>query len=500
MQYRSSPKNLRQIGEELNARYLLEGGVQRAGGTVGINVRLVDSGSDESIFADSYDRELSAENLLAVQREVALRIADALKATITVQEREQIDRAPTDNLEAYDFYLRGREYVRNPDFRYRNYRGAQRMFEQAVELDSSFALAHAWLSQAHSRIYWFRYDETDDRLHKMRSSVNRALELDRELPEAHLALATYHYFGYREYDKALEALSRAEQLRPGGADVIFLRGGIYRRQGRWEEALEAFKQAAEFDPRSPDLLAEIGQLYRFLRRYDEAERYADLALAVEPESWFAASLKAQVRLQRDGNLAAWRTLVSRHPEQALDLMRVELLHRDYPAALAALSGVADEILSFQSAYYPKSLYAGLIHLAAGEVRLAQAEFESARIMLEAAVAERQNGARHRALGLAYAGLGLKEAALREGRTAVELLPLSKDAWHWGSSHQIALAQIYTMVGEYDAAIDQIDYLLSIPSGAYAPLHGIDLSVPELRIDPTWDPIRDNPRFQALLEK
>jgi serine/threonine-protein kinase len=500
LQYAGTDKDIPTIAEELGGvDGIVEGSVRRAGNQVRVVLQLIDK-TDVHLWSETYDRDLTVANMFAIQSDIAQQIARALRAEMTPEERQRIEASPTDNLEAYDFYLRGKGFYLIPGWLVEKGRSAERMFEQAVALDPSFALAHAWLSITHSKMYWYRYDHTDERLQDARASADRALELDPDLAEAHLALARYYYWGRREYDRALEALSRAEQGRSGDAFVHATKGYIYRRQGQWENAIASLMQAAALDPRNAVRFLDLGELHRFLRRYDEAESYYDLALIVEPEYWLAAESKAAISLQRDGSLGALRALLDLHPEQPLSLMWVEFLHRDYAAALAALSRVEDEIISVQDAYYPKPLYAGFIYYAAGQEGLAQAVFDSARMILEAAVSERPDDARrHRALGLAYAGLGLKEAAIQEGRTAVELLPLSKDAFYWGSGHQIALAQIYAMVGEYDAAIDQLDYLLSIPSGGWAP-YGIDLSVPELRIDPTWDPLRDHPRFQALLER
>jgi serine/threonine-protein kinase len=491
MEYRDSPKNVRQIGEELNARYLMEGGVQRAGETVRINVQLVDSETDEHVFADTYDRELSLENVLAIQREVALRIADALEATLTTAERGRIEARPTEDLEAYDFYLRGMEYWRRPGWGGKNWRSAQRMWEQAVDLDPSFALAHAWLSIVHSTIYnWFAFDLTEERLRLARAAADRALELDPDLPQGHLALGIYYYNGFRAYDQALEELAIAEQGLPGDAELLSTRGAIYRRQGKWEEAIVNFQRAAELDPRNATRFVELGYTHALLWRDDEAERYFDKALAIEPEYEQAVYAKAWNRYWRDGDLELWRAYISAYPDAHFRRRELELLSRDYPAALAALSQVEDEIIDARGEYAPKSLYSGLTHLYAGQAELARAAFDSARVILEPAVADSlDDRRRHRSLGLAYAGLGMKEAAVREGQMAVDLMPISRDAG--ATSYLRGLAQIHTMVGEYDAAIDLLHYLLSIPSW---------VSVQDLRLHPMWDPLRDHPRFQALLEE
>jgi serine/threonine-protein kinase len=339
--------------------------------------------------------------------------------------------------------------------------------------------------------YWYRQDFTEERLRLARAAADRALELDPSLPEGHLALAYYYYWGFRAYDRAAEELAVAEQGLPGDAELLAARGYINRRRGKWEEAVANLTQTAVLDPRHALNLIELGHTLSLLRRYDEAERYYDKVLAIEPELELAVYYKAWDRFRRDGDLEPLRARVSAHPEAHLGRWSLELLDRDHSAALAALSQVEDEIIEGRLTYAPTSLYSGLTHLYAGQTELARAAFDSARVILEPAVAQRpEDFVRHWSLGLAYAGLGMKEAAVREGQMAVKLLPMSKDAYDAPKVLR-GLAQIHTMVGDYDEAIDLLDYLLSIPSWE---------SVPSLRLRPRYDPLRDHPRFQALLEK
>ncbi|MGD2216976.1 MAG: tetratricopeptide repeat protein [Gemmatimonadales bacterium] len=490
LQYADTDKDITTIAEELGADGIVEGSVRREGNQVRVVLQLIDK-TDVHLWSETYDRDLTVANVFAIQSDIAQQIARALEAELTPDERERIEEIPTDNLEAYEFYLRGMEYWRRPGDLAEDFRSAQRMWEHAVELDPDFALAHAWLSIIHSNIYWFRYDFTEERVRLARAAADRALELDPSLPEGHLALAGYHYYGFRAYGKALEELAIAEQGLPGDAELLATRGFIYRRQGKWEEAIANLQRAADLDPRDATLVAELGDTHRFLRRYDEAERYYDRALTIEPEYEDAAYRRAEIGLLRDGDLGPLRAYVSAHLDAHLVRRWLEVLNRDYPAALAALSQLEDEIIEGQYAYDPKSLYSGLTHLYAGQTDLARAAFDSACVILEPAVAERPDDYRRRvSLGLAYAGLGMKQTAVREGQMAVDLLPMSKDAF-FAPGPLIGLAQVYTLVGDYDAAIDLLDYLLSIPSS---------MSVPGLRLSPIYDPLRDHPRFQALLEQ
>jgi serine/threonine-protein kinase len=489
MEYKGRSENLRTIAEELAVTNILEGAVRRANGRVRITTQLMDAVADKHLWAEVYERNLS--DVFAVQSDVAQQVAAAVGAELTAAERESIEDRPTDNLEAYEFYLRGMEYWRRPGYLAEDYRSAQRMWEQAVELDPSFALAHVWLSIMHSETYMVGHDFTEERLGLARAAADRALELDPDLPQAHLALGYYYYYGFRAYDQALEELVQAEQGLPGDAELLAARGWIYRRQGKWEEAIANLQRAAELDPRNATLFLELGHTHGFLRRYDEAERYYDKALAIEPEYEEAAYSRARNRYRRDGDLELLRAYVSAYPDAHLMRRSLEVLNRNYPAALAALSQLEDEIITSSYGNFPPSLYSGLIHLYAGQTELARAAFDSARVFHEAAASRLSDDpGLHWNLGAVYAGLGMKEAAVREGQMAVDLMPISRDAYA-APTYLLGLAQVHSMVGDYEAAIDLLDYLLSIPSS---------VSVPYLRLHPIWDPLRDHPRFQALLEK
>jgi serine/threonine-protein kinase len=489
MEYKGRSGNLRTIAEELGVTNVLEGTVRRANGRVRITTQLIDALADEHLWTEVYDRSLS--DVFAVQSDVAGQVAAALRAELTAAERERIEEIPTDNLEAYDFYLLGMEYWRRPGRVAEHYRSVQRMLEQAVDLDPSFALAHVWLSIVHSLIYFFGYDHTEDRLRLARAAADRALELDPDLSEGHLALGYFYYWGFRAYDQALEELAVAEQGLPGDPELLSARAWIYRRQGKWEEAIANLQRAAELDPRDATRFSELGGTHAILRRYDEAERYYDRALAIEPEYEGAVYNRAYNRFRRDGDLEPLRAYVSAYPEAHSRRRSLEVLNRNYPAALAALSQLGDEIRTAQTGNYPSSSLWGLTHLYAGQTELAREAFDSSRVYPEAdAPGLSDDPGLHWSLGLVYAGLGMKEAAVREGQLAVELMPISKDAYT-APTYLRGLAHIHTMVGNYDEAIDLLDYLLSIPSW---------VTVPNLRLHPMWDPLRDHPRFRALLDK
>jgi serine/threonine-protein kinase len=497
MEYRDSPKNLRQIGEELDARYLLEGGVQRAGGTVRINVQLVDSETDEHVFAETYDRELSLDNLLAVQRELALRIADALETRLTAQERERIERYPTNNIEAYDFYLRGLEYLGRPGVRQENYENAQRMLERAVGLDPGYALAFGRLSTLHAEAYEYALDRSEQRLRLAREAADRAIRIDPELPEGHLALG-YYYYVVRDLDLALEELAIAERGLPGSAWFLWVRALVLKRQGEWDEALASLERALALSPREPYLLFELGTTYFSLRSYEEAEAHFDRALALQPDAVEVAVLRAFVPLFGRGDTGPLRALAEAIPlafdvTGGITVLRwyVNYLDRDYAAALEVVSQSEREYFESQSGVAPKTLLLGACYAAMGQTERARAAGDSARRDLEAWLRERPDDPLlHQSLSSAFALLGQKEEAIRAAQRAVELMPISEDAVD-GPGFVRNLASIYARFGEVDAAVEQFDRYLSVPAPE---------SIKSILLDRLIDPVRDDPRFQALVAR
>ncbi|MBA7707981.1 hypothetical protein ES703_116866 [subsurface metagenome] len=368
---------------------------------------------------------------------------------------------------------------------------AVQMFERAVELDPNFALAFAGLSEALSMLIHYGWDLTEENKAKARMAADRALELQPELPEGHMALGKYYYFCHREYGKALEELAIAEKNLPNDSAIPFIMGAVLRRQGNFEEAVGLFKKAFELSPQNENPVWEMSGIFMALRKYSEAEYYLNRAISIAPDHTVPYRYKA-LNYWLQGSLEKARATFEQMPKKAdpyliEDLITQELYERDYQAALELLSSEFIEYYEGQ-----KALGTGIVYQLLDEPELARSSYDSARILLEKRAREfPDNPDFHRLLGIAYAGLGRKEEAIREGKLAVELYPVSKDAL-LGPTNVLYLAQINVMVGEYDAALDQIEYLLSIPYQY--------LSVPLLQIDPIWDPLREHPRFKRLLEE
>jgi serine/threonine-protein kinase len=496
MKYKKSEKGLREMGQELGVEYILEGTIrwdkQAERERVRITPQLINVSDDFNLWAENYEREI--EEIFAVQADIASQIAEALDITLLGPERQTLEAKPTENLDAYQAYLRGVDYKNRPGYTKELQLGVQ-MLERAVELDPEFALSYAALSEAHSGMHHFGHDRTEDRLSWAKAAVDKALELQPELPEAHLAFAYYHYWGRRDYDRALEELAIAERGLPNNSRILAATAYIWRRQGKFEAALDHLKKAFELNPQDATLPYEIGLTYRVLRRHAEADHYYDLSISLAPDPQAAYRDKAYNYISWLGDTKRARDALEKMPGKSRDVQEWSLelwrLERNYQAILDFASSDSRPIIWRSLDAWPPALLAARAYHLMGQAELAHASYDSARAILTKELDAHPDDHRfHSALGFAYAGLGRKDEAIREGKRGVELTPVSKDALI-GPSRVGDLAEIYTIVGEYDAALNGIEYLLSIPSA---------LSVPWLRLDPLWDPLRDHPRFQALLEK
>jgi TolB-like protein/Flp pilus assembly protein TadD len=498
MQYKKTSKSIQQIGEELGVDYILEGTVRwqrpsEGPSKVRVTPQLIKVSDATHLWSEPYDAVLA--DIFQVQSNIAQRVMKALDIALGELQHRDLESKPTESLEAYDFYLRGTDYY-NRSFDEEDWRIAVQMFEKAIELDPRFALAIAELSMTHSALYHFSYDRTAERLAKAKAMVDQALELQPELPEAHLALGYYYYWCHREYDLALKEFAIAEKDLPNETRILEAVAYVQRRQGDFEEALNNLKRALELNPRDVGLFIEIAETNQRLRRYEEAERYCNRSISLAPDQLTGYIYKANNYIRWQGDTKRARAVLEVMPKKSDDASILawfsqEVLERNYKAALEWLDSVSVEFIENQELFFPKALWAGNVYRFMEESELARASYDSARIQLESKVKEIPDDNRiHSALGIAYAGLGRKEEAIREGKLGVELFQVSKDALI-GARRVMDLALIYIMVGEYEAALEQLDYLLSIPS---------NISTSLLQISPWFDPLRDHPRYQKLLEK
>ena len=501
IQYKNTDKTIQQIGEELGVDYILEGTVRwqkipHGPSRVRITPQLIKVVDATHLWANVYEREMI--DIFQVQIDIAEQVTKVLDITLLEPERRFLETKPTENLEAYDYYLRGNDYV-SRGYEEEDFRIALQMYKKAVESDPNFSLAYARLSIIHSQMYWFFYGRTEECLAKAKEAAKKAFQLNPDLPEAYLALGYYYYWGYLDYDRALEQFSIAQRQQPDNSDLLAAIGFVQRRQGRFEQALNNLKKASKLDPRSTTLSYNVGETFQLLRNYPESERYYSRAISLSPDWHRPYWHKARLYLSWEGSTEKARAVLEK-ASQSIGLAEqpfivnvwvlLDILDGNYQEALNRLSLVSLETFETQYYFVPKTQLYAQIYGLINQAELERTYYDSARSILETRVKERPEDARlHSALGIAYAGLGRKQEAIREGHLAVELLPVSREAWR-GLYRIEDLARIYVMVGEYDAAIEHLEFLLSIPG---------ELSIPLLRIDPIWDPLCDIPRFQRLLK-
>ena len=499
MQYKSGvPRNLREIGQQLGVAHLLEGSVQRAANKIRVNAQLIDARTDAHLWAQTYDRDLA--DVFAIQSEVAENIVAHLKANLTASEKAAINLRPTRDLEAFDLYLQAKELINTfhdtPDWKDTLLK-AIRLLDEAISRDGNFALAYSLAARANEALYWFNLDNTSIRLAEAKAAAQKALELAPDLGEAHLAQAMIYYRGSRDYGHAREELAIARRTLPNSAEVYSVTGLIDRRQGRWEDAVKNLEKAAELDPRNSMILNDLSVLYDVLRRYDDEESVLDRAIAANPSSaTYFQLIRAQIELQKGNTKTAHNLLnalpAGYDPAGATTSTRINLAlyERDAPSAAKILAASnLEELVGSTGSLLPRSWFEALIARAQGDGQKAHDAFAMARLKIEAKLHDQPNdGAFLAMLGLIDAGLSHKEAALAEGRRAVELRPISNDALD-GAVVIGNLAMIYAWVGEVDSAIERLTFLAKTPAG---PDYG------QLKFDPAWDGLRGDARFAKIV--
>jgi serine/threonine protein kinase/Flp pilus assembly protein TadD len=506
IQYKKTDKSPRQIGEELGVTYILSGTVRwqrQPGGASKVRVTpsLVRVSDAMQVWAKPYDETIA--EVFQVQSDIALRVAEALNIALLEPEQKALEAKPTNNPEAYDYYLRGREYINRGTENRENVTMSMELFMKAVKLDPDFIQAHAGLARSHAEMYWYHFDHSEKRAEKSKEAADRALKLGPDIAEAHYALGIYYYHCRLDYERALEQLFFALEKEPKNSYVLEYVAYVKRRQGKLAESLDYLKKALKIDPRSIEIITNMGDSYHLLRDYAEAEHYYKQAISLSPDylsSYISHGSLVWLYLYGLGNTTKTREVLDAVSKQILSLDEEDMLQynwtlvnifdKTYQEALDHIPLMPSDAYYDQFMFVPKSQLYAYVHGLMGEKQKEQEYYQSARQFLENKIKEQPDDSRfYSALGIVCAGLGLKEMAIQEAKKATDLLPVSKEFWR-GALRVKDLAQVYVMVGEYDKAFDQIEYLLSIPG---------ELSVPLLKLDPVWAPLRELPRFQKIVK-
>jgi TolB-like protein/Flp pilus assembly protein TadD len=493
MEYRDTTKNMRQIGEELGVVYLLEGRVQRAGNRLRIIIQLIDAASDDHVWQDTYDRELTAENIFALQAEMATSIATELHQTLSPKMTAKLNDRPTQNTRAYDFYLSGDVYLKRLQADV-----AIQQFGRAVEEDPMFALAWAALSRAHSRAYW---DEiaiaTAQHLEKAREAAETAFELVPNLPEAHFAMGYFYMYVTREHEKSLAELALAARDMPGSSDVQETIAEVQRRTGDFEASIETTARAIERDPRNTSLLLQQATSYAHI--YDTAEfhRHLERVLEIEPDSIAVPGLRLRYGLRLGEDLAELRAGAKEEDSSlyldgpsARDHWWLGILERDYDAVIKFLDELPDGALSTGSM---ADAYATVYRLA-GQPELAEPYLKTAKEQLELQVADPNlpvgKSRRLMLLAIVMAGLGDFDEAKR---LANESMAMKFPDEPMVTKVLVRMAAIGVLIpaGDHDRAIELLDEYFATPVG---------WTIEATLRDPGIDRIRDHPGWLALVEK
>ncbi len=498
--YKGSDKPLKAIARELDVDYVLEGTIRwdKSGDISRVRIipQLVRASDDSHVWANTFERALT--EVFTVQADIAEQVVNALNINLLSEERYDLRQSPTIDMAAYDYYLRGRELYHSFRDR-RDVEMAATMFEKAASIDTSFAAAYAELSRTHSTVYWFGYDRSDERSDKARSAAEQAMVLDSSTALARAALGYCYYYFERDFDKALLEFEIARRNSPNDADLLAAIGYIKRRQGEWEESYDYQERALALNPLSRTTRLNLHETACHMRRFDDAEIIAKKGLELFPDDLNYYVSMGVTFVARDGD--AYRALqlldsappggVRSKDEEQFMRWWFNMLLRRYEDALAAILNLVEYCQT------PEDSAGYFIDLAEtyrllGQTSRSRVYYDSALAYIETLDARglAVGGFLPPSPGLVYSRLGEKERAIEAARRDTARLSLSDDAY-LGAEPLTHLAVTYLRVGEHDKALDLIDTLLSIPSS---------LTAARLRLDPDYDPLRDHPRFQQLIEK
>ena len=499
MPYRTAGgRNLREIAKTLGVAHIVEGSVQRSGNRVRVSAQLIDARTDLHLWGEHYDRDLA--DVFALESELAEKIVAQLKATLSPQEKAAIEERPTKDLVAYDLFTRAKSLIDGISLRAQGKEDlleAVALLDRAITRDRTFLRAHCALARAHDALYFIGFDHTPARLALAQKAADAALKLRPDSGEAHLALAQHLFSGYRDYERARAELAIAQRQLPNDALLFRLAGHIDRRQGRWDQAINETKRAAELDPLNTSLLEQLCFVYASMRDFEKAQGVVNGILSIAPDNMNAQITRAYIDFEWSGNSAPLhqtiQSILSKNPDAAPTIsavwMNLALSEHDSTAAEKALSYLPKDGCEYSAIPFPHSWCEGLVARLRGDRSAAQKAFLQARTEVEEILRQQPDYPEALCvLGLVDAALGKKTEAIKEGRRAVELCPLTKDSVQ-GALLIRYLAIIYTWTGEKDLALQQLEVAARIPNG---------LSYGELRTDSYWDSLRGDKRFEKIV--
>jgi len=492
-------RNTQEIGRALNVAYVLEGSVRREAGRIHLNAQLIDTRTDAHVWAQEYDRDLN--DVFTLQSEIAQKITDQLGAEVSSTEKAAIQEPPTTDLVAYDSYLRAKDLINGIAFSTRaneDLMQAVHLLDRAIARDPLFFLAYGELAGAHDRIYFLGFDHNEARIKLAETAVQSMRRLRPESGETHLALAQHFYWAYADYARATLELAAAQRTLPNESRIPLMAGYIDRRQGNWDKSIGEMNRALELDPRDFSILQQISLTYQLVRRYKETAETLDRVLAMAPNDVPTRVKRAWVDLQ-------WRadpkplhttieTILAQDPNAAPVLVNqwldLALFERDPAAAERALAAMPTDGCYDENIPFPNTWCEGLVARFRGDEKAARAAFTTAHKELEQTVRAQPSYALALcALGVVDAVLGNKQDAIREGERAVELLPVSKNSLEGPMLIQY-LAVIYAWTGEKDRALERLSEATRLP--------GSHVTYGNLHLSPLWDPLRGDPRFEAIV--
>jgi TolB-like protein/cytochrome c-type biogenesis protein CcmH/NrfG len=498
--YKSKPEDLKTVSQQLGVANVLEGSVQKVGDQVRVNVQLIDARADSHLWAKSYDGD--AKNIFVVETEVSQQVADALQAKLSPVAATAIATAPTNNSAAYDLFLRGEYEERRAEDELDRaaFDRAKTWYEQAIAADPAFALALARLVENRMQWHWFMEKLDQAQLESVKAQAERAITLAPNLAQTYVSLGVCHYYGYRDYERALSAFRKAMELQPNNSSALEYSGYVHRRQGKWEQCLKELQQALERDPRNAALAGNLASTYGALRMWKEADDTALLALKVDPHASDAMGTLLTNKVTEHGGdieealrvldtFPAGDRLTSSSVGDVVSIIgtraQVYLLARDFDSARKVWDMAEKEDR-------PRQLCAQLaLDFLQGKSAEAKAKAAKAKPLLEQRLREVPDDILVvTELGWVNLALGEQSEALKFARQASEILSPERDAL-FGPATVIGLAEIQAWTGDGNHAIASIRHLLSIPAGNVA-------SIADLKMNPVWNPIRNDPRFQELL--